>query len=38
MPVAFEYEHDPGAFLEKRSDLWFLGKPVSGMNLGGDGP
>jgi hypothetical protein len=32
---AFEHEHDPGAFVEKSSGLWFLGKPVSGMNLGG---
>ncbi len=32
---AFEHEHDPGAFLEKRSGLSFLSKPVSGLDLGG---
>ncbi len=30
----FEHEHDPSAFVEKRSGLPFLSKPVSGMNLG----
>ena len=35
MLVAFEHEHDAGAFLEKRSGLPLLSKPVSGMNLGG---
>jgi hypothetical protein len=35
---AFEHEHDAGAFLEKRSGLCFLSKPVSGMNLGGVKP
>jgi hypothetical protein len=36
MLCAFEHEHHPGAFIEKRSGLPFLSKPVSGMNLGGD--
>jgi hypothetical protein len=35
---AFGHEHDAGAFLEKRSGLWFLSKAVSGMNLGGVNP
>ncbi|MDP8951830.1 MAG: hypothetical protein M3N18_06285 [Actinomycetota bacterium] len=35
MARAFEHEHDPGAFLEKRSGLSFLSKAVSGMDLGG---
>jgi hypothetical protein len=35
---AFEHEHDPGAFVEKRSGLWFLSRPLSGMNLGGVNP
>ena len=38
MLVAFEHEHDASAFLEKRSGLPFLSKPVSGMNLGGINP
>jgi hypothetical protein len=33
---AFEHEHHAGAFVEKRSGLPFLSRPVSGMNLGGD--
>jgi hypothetical protein len=36
--IAFEHEHDAGAFIEKRSGLPFLSKPVSGMNLGGINP
>lgn len=31
---AFEHEHDPGAFIEKRSGLPFLSKTVSGFDLG----
>jgi hypothetical protein len=38
MLVAFGHEHDAGAFVEKRSGLPFLSKPVSGMNLGGVNP
>ena len=32
---AFEHEHHVGVFVEKRSGLPFLSKPVSGMDLGG---
>jgi hypothetical protein len=32
----FNHEHDPGAFVEKRSGLPFLSREVSGLNLGGE--
>jgi hypothetical protein len=38
MLCAFEHEHSASAFVEKRSGLPFLSKPVSGMNLGGINP
>ena len=31
----FEHEHDPHGFLEKRTRLPWLGREVSGFNLGG---
>ena len=31
----FDHEHDPGAFVEKRSGVLFLSKAVSGFNIGG---
>lgn len=35
MVRAFEHEHDPGAFLERRSGLPFLSKAVFGIDLRG---
>ena len=32
----FDHEHDPGAFVEKRSGLSFLSRAVSGINIGGE--